>query len=355
MTTSPLLPEIDDERVARIERQVFRRIGDDRRRSHRRRVRVWSATAAAAAVVVVAAVIAPQITASLRPSAGSGSALAPASGTEAAPYVDDGSGMSGSSSSGGAADSAAGGVAAGSREMLTSGSATVVVPDAAAAATRIADAAVARGGYVESQSIGSSAGTASGGSDMTTLPYPMPGGDAITVRVPADELSALIDELGSVGEVTSSSVSRQDVTDQAIDLRARIAASEASVQRLTELMSQAADVSDLIAAETALSERQAALESDRQQLAALEGQVEMSTLTVSLVPETEPVTADPAGFGDGLAAGWNGLVATLNGIVVALGFLLPWLVVAGLAAAVVWGVVRLARRVRRRRSAAPTE
>ena len=27
-------------------------------------------------------------------------------------------------------------------------------------------------------------------------------------------------------------------------------------------------------------------------------------------------SADPAGFGDGLASGWNGLIATLNGIVV---------------------------------------
>ncbi len=69
-----------------------------------------------------------------------------------------------------------------------------------------------------------------------------------------------------------------------------------------------------------------------------------------MVPDVETVTADPAGFGDGLAAGWNGLVATLNGIVIAIGFLLPWLAVAAVAALIVWGVVRLVRGRRRGRA-----
>jgi hypothetical protein len=65
------------------------------------------------------------------------------------------------------------------------------------------------------------------------------------------------------------------------------------------------------------------------------------------------VKADPAGFGDGLAAGWNALVATLNGIVIALGFLIPWIVVLAIAGAIVWALVRLIRRRRAaRRSAA---
>lgn len=119
------------------------------------------------------------------------------------------------------------------------------------------------------------------------------------------------------------------------------------MDRLTALMAQAQNVSDLIAAESALSERQALLESYQQQLAMLEDQVELSSLTVSLAPAVEKVEADPAGFADGLLAGWNGLVATLNGIVIALGFLLPWLLVAAIAALVVWGVVRLVRRRRR--------
>jgi hypothetical protein len=219
---------------------------------------------------------------------------------------------------------------------------------------------VAHGGYVESMSIGSD-GTVypvaptDGGIVYDTMPYPAPTDGAwITVRVPADQLQDVVDELDDVGEVTATNLSRQDVTAQTIDLEARIDAAQASVDRLTALMAQAQSVADLISAEAALSERQALLESYQQQLEMLDDQVAMSTLSVTVVPSIERVTADPAGFGDGLAAGWNGLVATLNGIVIALGFLLPWLAVAAVVALIVWGVVRLVRGRRRRRAdAAP--
>ena len=189
------------------------------------------------------------------------------------------------------------------------------------------------------------------GSMIEPYPYPYPsrdGGGWITVRVPSAELDGALAALAGVGEVTASNLSRQDVTDQAVDLRARVSASEASVARLTELIAQAQSVADLIAAESALAERQATLESDRQQLEMLENQVALSTLSVQLMPDTPTVEADPAGFGDGIAAGWNGLVATLNGVVIALGFLLPWIAVLALGAAIVWGVVRLVRRARSR-------
>ncbi|WP_135805156.1 DUF4349 domain-containing protein, partial [Salmonella enterica] len=71
-------------------------------------------------------------------------------------------------------------------------------------------------------------------------------------------------------------------------------------------------------------------------------------LTVDLSRADAPAAADPAGFGDGLRAGWNGLVVSLNALVVAFGFLLPWLAVAAVVVLIVW----LVRRGRRRRKAA---
>ena len=170
--------------------------------------------------------------------------------------------------------------------------------------------------------------------------------------MPSDQLDSVVSELSDLGEVTASSINRQDVTEQTIDLRARVAAEQASVDQLTALLAQAQSVSDLVAIESALAERQANLESYQQQLEYLDGQVAMSSLTVTLVPHSEPVEADPAGFTDGLAAGWNGLVATLNGIVIALGFLIPWIVVVGIAALIVWWIVRIVRRRPTRRPVA---
>ena len=119
----------------------------------------------------------------------------------------------------------------------------------------------------------------------STMPYPYtPDGAWITVRVPADGLQSLVDQLAGLGEVTASSINRQDVTTVTVDLQARIEAAQASVDRLTQLMSQAGSLADLIAAESALAERQATLESYQQQLKYYDEQVAMSTLTVTLTP-----------------------------------------------------------------------
>jgi hypothetical protein len=359
------LPELSDERINRIETSLFSEIARDRTAHRKRRTGVWVATSAAAAVIVVAAVIAPSVGGLLTGTASNDAAVGPA-----APLVDSGDGGESDSSGrvapdpnalkeeglvapddAGAADSVTGAdVGEPTRDIITTASATIVVGDISAAAAMITDAAVSRDGYVESMSIGQSGQIVpvdpeTGMVYDSTMPYPYtPDGAWITVRVPADGLQSLVDQLSGLGEVTASSVNRQDVTAVTLDLEARVDAAQASVDRLTELMAQAGNLSDLIAAESALAERQATLESYQQQLKYYDEQVAMSTLTVTLTEPVETVEADPTGFGDGLAAGWNGLVATLNGIVIAIGFLLPWLLVIAVIGGIVWGIVTLVRR-----------
>lgn len=376
------LPELSAQRIDEIEEALFTDIARERTRQSARRTRrgrLWIAGGAAAAVIAVAAVIAPSVgtmvggaggasdesaVAPLAPadqgagSTGSEDSAVPDS-RESGPLTVAPEAATGQSAGGAPADTATGAVDA-DRDIITTASATVSVDEVDAAARAIANSAVAHGGYVESMSVGSD-GTVypvsptDGGIVYDSVPYPYPTDGAwITVRVPADQLQDVVDELDDVGEVTATNLSRQDVTAQTVDLEARIDAAQASVDRLTELMGQAQSLADLIAAEAALSERQALLESYQQQLEMLDDQVAMSTLSVTVVPDIEPVTADPAGFGDGLIAGWNGLVATLNGIVVAIGFLLPWLAVAAVAGLIVWAIVRLIRGRRSHRAdAAP--
>lgn len=358
------LPALDDDTIAKMESRVFAGIADDRTASRARRGRWWIGGAAAAVIVVVAAAIAPLVvplvsgsSGSLSDEVGSAPMVAPESaGEDSGGAVDGARDMAElDSASVPLAETTAG------RDIITTASATVVVDDVTEAASDIAASAEAHGGYVESMSIGQTGVVypvePNGVVYDSTYPnpYPSPDGAWITVRVPTDELSSMVDELSGLGEVTASTVNRQDVTEQTVDLQARIDAAQASVDRLLELMTQAGSLSDLIAAEAALAERQATLESYQQQLESLESQIQMSTLSVTLVPKTDPVEADPAGFTDGLLAGWNGLVATLNGIVIALGFLIPWIVVAAVIALIVWGIVRLVKRRRHRRVTRPVQ
>ncbi|WP_424449638.1 DUF4349 domain-containing protein [Microbacterium arborescens] len=365
------LPTLDDRRIDEIELALFaeiareraeRRVREDETssRTRRRRRTWWAASGAAAAVIVVAAVIAPQLTATTGGAAGSAAPVtAPDStletsqngdvaredgdpATESAPFALDDTAEDGTAGDATTGDET---VTAGAREVVATASATLTVDDPRAAAQAIADAATAAGGYVESVSVGS--GTSALPGDAVAWPAPS-GSSWVSVRVPATSLETVMDGLADVGEVETSQVTRDDVTTQAIDLRARVAAGQASVERLTALVSEAASVSDLLAAESTLAERQASLESLQQQLTALESQVALSSLSVQLDAPAEKVDADPAGFGDGVATGWNGLVATFNGIVVGLGFLLPWLAVLGLTAALVWLAMRTTRRRRTR-------
>jgi hypothetical protein len=369
------LPELSAARIDEIEQALFADIARERAASRARsarRGRLWLAGGAAAAVIAVAAVIAPAVVPLVSPGAGSSdSAIEPGIAPDA-PVDSDGAvdGADGAATTeedlgGGKGDEGVGQSGGstltdpgqGEREIITTASATVVVDDVAVAARIIGNSAVAHGGYVEAMSIDTNgealpvdpdSGVAY---DTVPYPYPYPGGAWITVRVPSEDLTAVVDELSGIGEVTASAINRQDVTEQTVDLRARIEAAQASVDRLLDLMAEATTTADLIAAEAALSERQALLESYQQQLEMLESQVAMSSLTVTLTPVVETVEADPAGFGDGLVAGWNGLVATLNGIVIALGFLIPWIAVAGIVGLIVWAIVRWVRRRREKRRA----
>ncbi|KAA9110803.1 DUF4349 domain-containing protein [Microbacterium rhizomatis] len=347
------LPELSDVRIDAMEDALFADIARERGRSATRRRRVWLGAGAAAAVIVVAAVIAPTVVGLVSPSSSTSSTIAsapvPLSDSAAQSEIaKDAAGVAGSSALPGANTAV-------DPQVITTASATIAVEDVATGAQRVGAAATALGGSVESTTIGQSGVVFPMGGAADSIPVaPSPDGGWVTVRVPSDQLSALIAQLPGIGEVTASSITRQDVTDQTIDLQARIDASQVSIDRLTQLMAQATSTADLIAAESALAERQATLESYQQQLSYLSGQVEMSTLTVNLTAKNTAVTADPAGFGDGVAAGWNGLVATLNGIVIAVGFLIPWIAVIAVIAAVVWAIVSIVRRVRSRRNTRPS-
>ena len=355
-TSTEPLPELTDAAVERIERAVFEDIAaelprqspaEKRGRVRRRR---WLTGTGIAAAFVIGVLITPPILTAV-----GGSATSSADGGGVTVVEDARSGAVDQSAPSALTESAesgavAGDVAAGDREIIATANATVEVKDVSDAAVAIGALAESHGGYVESTEIGGTpAVDASSDPVAADSEYGW-----ISIRVPSADLPAVIDELTESGEVLSSSIAQQDVTSTAIDLRARIDATRASVQRLSELMSQTGTVAELIEAEVALTDRQAQLESYEQQLASLEDQVAMSSLSVQLTRTAASTTADPAGFSDGLVAGWNGLVVSLNALVVSVGFLLPWLAVAGLVVLIIWGV-RRARRGRRGSDAAGTD
>jgi len=224
------------------------------------------------------------------------------------------------------------------RLVVQTGSVAVTADDPLAAATRVTAYVEGIGGRVDSRS---EQAATEGGTAYSLL----------TVRVPATRVTATVDHLRTLGDVTGVDLHAQDVTDAAQDLDARIHALEVSVQRMETLMQSATTTADLLDAESALSSRQADLEARRAERARLQDQVSLSTIEISIAgPGTLPAQTrgEDRTFLSGLADGWDALVTTFGVVVVLVGVLLPWLALAGVVLLVVVAVRR------RRRPAATT-
>ncbi|HEU4849389.1 MAG TPA: DUF4349 domain-containing protein [Terrimesophilobacter sp.] len=178
-----------------------------------------------------------------------------------------------------------------------------------------------------------------------------PGSAQLTLRIPSAKLTATLEELKDLGVARDTSINSTDVTAQSEDLDARIAALRTSVDRLLDLMAKADSTDALIKIESALSERQANLESLESQKRNLDDQVQLSTVTLYLISEKDTPAETPDTFWTGLVAGWTAFVGFVSAALVVLGVLVPWLIAAGIVTAIVLLWVRLARR----RKAAPTE
>jgi len=185
------------------------------------------------------------------------------------------------------------------------------------------------------------------------------GSATLVLRIPAAKLTPTLDALKKLGRADQVSIDATDVTTQTQDLGARIDALRASITRLLELESKATDTTNLIAIETAISDRQGELESLEAQQRGLTDQISMSTITLDLRSDAAAPPVKPADFWSGLGAGWGAFVAFWAGALVVLGVLLPWLLFLGLATVATLLIVRQVRRraarTAARAAAAPPE
>lgn len=218
------------------------------------------------------------------------------------------------------------------RQVITTGYVTVTVDEPLDAATEAIRITESVGGRVDGRN---EYAPTEGNKGSATL----------TLRLPAETLTATLDKLKELGKVQEISLSSNDVTMATQDLDARITALSASVDRLLVLLSSATDTDTLITLETAISDRQAQLESLQSERRYYADQVSLSTVTLNLVSVADAPVEEPDTFLSGLEAGWNAFVAFFAGLLVALGVLLPWLIFAGIITFVIIYFVKRSRRV----------
>jgi hypothetical protein len=220
--------------------------------------------------------------------------------------------------------------------VVISGDATITAEDPLAASKQAVRIVESAGGRVDDRTE-----YAAGENDN--------GSAQLTLRIPADSLTAVLEKLEKLGTTEQVSLSTSDVTVEKQDLDARIDALRASIGRLGALIAKAKNISDLIALESEISSRQGELESLEAQQRYLADQVAMSSITLYLQSEAQAPVSQPDTFWDGLSAGWGAFVAFWAGLLVVLGVLLPWIVTLGIIALVIVLLVRR-RQARARNS-----
>ncbi|MFY1685245.1 DUF4349 domain-containing protein [Micromonospora sp. WMMD730] len=227
------------------------------------------------------------------------------------------------------------------RAIIYTGTMRVQVDDVEAAARRAVAAVTATGGFVggdQRRSVSASAQA------------------ELELRVPAAKFTALVDELATYGRQQRREIRTQDVTEETVDLDARITTQRARVDSARRLLARANTVSELVSLENEVSRREAdlaSLEAKKRRLADLTA---LSTVTVTFVGR-DASTADDGqkedrtGFMVGLRGGWTVFLASMGVLLTVLGALLPWLLLIGVPVTV--AVVLLRRRRRQRRPAPP--
>lgn len=167
-----------------------------------------------------------------------------------------------------------------------------------------------------------------------------------TVRVPQAKFDAFVARVVSLGKVLTQSESGTDVTQQHIDLTARLTTLRAEEARLREFLKAAKTVQDMLAVESELSRVRGEIESMQGQLDYLDKQIAMSALTVELVrptPVVQPAGTD-WGFADALRNGIRGAAALVAGMITVLIGLLPLVVLIAVVSGIIIAIVRARRR-----------
>jgi hypothetical protein len=227
--------------------------------------------------------------------------------------------------------------------IIRTGQLEIVVPNLDAATSSADERVAAVGGYV------SSSEQSAAGPDANA---------SVVYRIPADRWTdALAAVRGLATETRHAQVQTEAVTNQVVDLGARIANLRVSEAALQAIMAKAAKISEVLDVQSKLTDVRGEIEQLVAEKASLENRAAFGTLTVVFrLPATTATEVvkrgwDPAADVDRASGALLGIGQTAASLSIWFGIVgLPLLVILAISAAVAW---RLRRLIVRREEAEP--
>jgi hypothetical protein len=173
-----------------------------------------------------------------------------------------------------------------------------------------------------------------------------------TVRVPVDDFQAFVDGVVHLGKPVRHSTEAQDVTEEYIDLEARVKNLKAEEEGLNGLLKKAQSTTDILAFRHQISDIRGNIERAEGRLNVLSRLTTFSTVYLSMHEEKDyapPASPNAPTFGAAVQGTWDESLGVLGRFGKALALfavaLAPWLpLLAPPAAAVAWHVRRGRRK-----------
>ncbi len=227
------------------------------------------------------------------------------------------------------------------RKVIYSATVEVVVKSVDDARKEVEALTEAHKGYVAKSDVSGTAGT------RRTATW--------TLKIPSDKFRTFIAGLTDLGSVTKNSSDSQDVTEEYIDLEARIKNLKAEEEILNKFLRETVNnVDGYIKTREQIKGVRLDIERAEGRLKYLATTTALSTISFTAreeAPYTPEAPPTAPTFGDRLGTtfggSWRGLVTFFEGVVLVLVALLPWspfLLVGGLIGRVVWKRAAARRR-----------
>jgi hypothetical protein len=232
------------------------------------------------------------------------------------------------------------------RLIIRTGDMTIVVTDTETAMAQIGGMAEGAGGWIVSSNVYQASETAKSG--------------YMTVRIPAEGFQAFLDAVSALSvEVTNLSTSGQDVTEEYVDLDARLGNLEATAERVRGFLDEARTTEEALAVNAELSRLEGEIEAIRGRMKFLSESAAFSAVTVTLTPDelAQPIAVggwQPQGvLKDAVEALISAMQALGSLAIWAVVFLLPVALLIAIPVALIVYLVRRRRTGKRQAPPAP--
>jgi hypothetical protein len=180
----------------------------------------------------------------------------------------------------------------------------------------------------------------------------------IVMRIPAARFAAALEDIRKLGyRIRREKITGQDVTEEYIDLEARLKAKRAVEAQFLEILKRAGKVSEALEVQLALGEVRSNIEQIEGRRRFLENQVTLSTFTITLQMPSPLMSTTGSGFFQGLKQAFGeGFDAAMEVVLWLIRFalvLIPIVILVLLPGALLWRRLRRKGRLKARTDPGP--